>query len=241
MEGRTMKLAKILLIFPVLPMFFLLGACHADPFQAEPTIPYESTSGYADRMFELRSATEKVFLIQAGVVFERKKESETLLLVAKIDRFNEIITATALTPTGAKIFEFSSRRRSVMSYFMFPVFERFSGYRFEDSKHIQTAFVSIYFDDTPPKGAVPELKSGAWFVRVENGPSSCTEYVFAGSPSHLVSKTFYENGSRVRQVRYYKYLPVADSDTEFPGEIVYEDFTHEYRLIFRTRDIQQVN
>ena len=60
--------------------------------------------------------------------------------------------------------------------------------------------------------------------------------MFAGEPTDLRTKTYYEDNRVVWRVSYYDYL--LKDGKQFPLGIILQNYRHGYRLIVRQKEIR---
>lgn len=207
---------------------FLCGCAHA-PFKQISYVPVSRVdaqkipAGFSQRL------PERFELINSSV-FTYRHMKFSCLGPARIDMPAESFTAIGMNQMGIKLFEMSFSNGIVKSEYVFPEIAKYGNFAAASGEDIK----NMYLDRVPPaeSSVITEKYRIIFRVPRENG---FLDYVFAGKDNLLIEKNMFKNGRKIWSVFYYEYI--VNKGKVFPAGIILKQYSHNYRLTVRLKEI----
>jgi hypothetical protein len=168
----------------------------------------------------------------SAVIFQYKWHNFCALGYSRLVPSEQTFKLACLNPMGMKLFEFSGQGEEVLTSFVIPEFGRYIQFPETVGQDIRR----IYFDLVPDAAAAWRRDKGRLLFSQPDGDAKL-EYVFAGDPARLVSKSCQESGRLIWRARYYDYL--ALSAKLYPRGVVFENYKYGYRIIIKVKEIRE--
>jgi len=210
-------------------IMLLVAGCASAPFPDTPLVPLESADpqGAVERF---RSGNAENFQLLNTIVFESTWFTFSGIGYLEVNAKDHSYKVACMNHMGVKLFEISGDRDGVLSQSAIgPLADQG-----DIGRAVGEDIMRVYFDQVPLAQARIVNRKDRLVFRQPSGEGAL-EYVFAGEPAVLRTKTYYEDNRAVWRVSYYDYQ-VKDGKY-FPKGIVLQNYPHGYRLIVRQKEI----
>ena len=215
--------------FIVLIMMFIAG-CASAPFQEAALVPLEIADPQAV-VERFRSGNPESFQLLNTIVFEYTWFTFGGIGYLEINAKDRFYKVACMNHMGVKLFEVSGNRNGVLSQAAIgPLADKG-----DIARAVGDDIMRVYFDLVPSAQARVAHKKTRLVFR-QPSDAGALEYVFAGEPTVLRTKTYYEDNRAVWRVSYYDYL--LKDGKQFPLGIILQNYRHGYRLIVRQKEIR---
>ena len=148
-----------------------------------------------------------------------------------INTADRTYTVACMNHMGVKLFEVTGNRDGIISQSAIgPLADKG-----DIGRAVGDDIMRVYFDLVPSSQARVQQKKNRLIFR-QPSDAGALEYLFAGEPTDLRTKTYYEDNRVVWRISYYDYL--QQDGKRFPRGIVLQNYRHGYRLIVRQKEIR---
>ena len=216
-------------VFLVLIILSSAG-CSTVPFQRTNYIPLDGVDPQLARR-EFAEALPDKFQVINSIVFQYKWRKSSALGYADANRGLKTFSVSCLSPVGIKLFELSGDKDSVRTNFVLKELLR----RGDLPRVVGEDIRRIYFNNVP-SGEAKAQKEKYKIVFSEPSGSGVIKYVFAGSPTVLIEKRYYEKNSLVWSVFYYEYR--QERGKFYPAGIILRHSRFGYNLTVRLKEVR---
>ena len=210
-------------------MLSTLG-CAAVPFQRTSYVPLGSVDPQLMRR-EFESSQPDSFKIINSIVFKYKWRSFSALGYLDVNRGLKIFSVSCLNPMGIKLFELSGDKDAVRTNYVLKELLSKGDLPQVAGDDIRR----IYFGNVP-SGEAKAQKEKRRVVFSEPSGSGVIKYIFAGSPTMLVEKKYYEKTRLIWSVSYYEYR--QERGKYYPSGIMLKNSRFGYSLIVRLKEVR---
>lgn len=215
----------------VLALIILSNAgCSTVPFQRTSYVPLDSVDPQLARR-EFESSLPDSFKIINSIVFKYKWRSFSALGYLDADRGLNTFLVSCLNPMGIKLFELSADKNVVRTNYVLKELLSKGDLPQVAGDDIRR----IYFGNVPSGEAKAE-KEKRKVVFIEPSGPGIIKYIFAGSPTMLVEKKYYEKKSLIWSVSYYEYR--REHGKYYPSGIMLKNSRFDYSLIVRLKEVR---
>lgn len=217
--------------FIVLALLILSNAgCSTVPFQRTSYVPLGSVDPQSARK-EFESISPERFQIINTIVFKYKWRSFSALGYLDVDRGLKTFSVSCLNPMGIKLFELSGDKDVVRTNYVLKELLRKGDLPQVAGDDIRR----IYFGNVP-SGEAKAQKEKRRVIFSESSGSGVIKYIFAGSPTMLVEKKYYEKNHLIWSVSYYEYR--QERGKYYPSGIMLKNSHFGYSLIVRLKEVR---
>jgi hypothetical protein len=211
-------------------IMMLVAGCASAPFQEAALVPLESADPHAV-VERFRSGNAERFQLLNTIVFEYTWFTFGGIGYIEVNAKDRFYKVACMNHMGVKLFEVSGNQDGVLSQSAIgPLADRG-----DIARAVGDDIIRVYFDLVPSDQARLAQKKNRLVFR-QPSEEGALEYVFAGEPTALRTKTYYEDNRAVWRVSYYDYL--LKNGKQFPMGIVLQNYRHGYRLIVRQKEIR---
>ncbi len=210
-------------------MLLMAGCMSAPPFKDAALVPLENADpGTVVERFKNESAGN--YQLLNTIVFEYTWRSFSGLGYLEINAADHFYKVACMNHLGVKLFEVSGNQDGVLSqYAIGPLADKG-----DIGRAVGNDILRVYFDLVPSAQARTAKKKDRIVFR-QPFEEGALEFVFAGEPAVLITKTYFEDNRAVWRVSYYDYM--WKDGKRFPRGIVLRNYRHDYRLIVRQKEI----
>lgn len=210
-------------------ILFAVG-CATAPFQEAALVSLENADPQTV-IERFRSGSAESFQLLNTIVFEYTWFSFAGIGYIEVDAKEQSYKVACMNHMGVKLFEVSGNRDGVLSQSAIgPLADKG-----DIGRAVGNDIMRVYFDLVPSTNARITQKTDRIVFR-QPSEDGALEYVFAGEPAVLSTKTYYEDNRAVWRVSYYDYL--MKDGKRFPTGIILQNYRHGYRLIVRQKEIR---
>jgi hypothetical protein len=214
----------------VLIIMMLVAGCASAPFPEAALVPLE-LSDPQTVVERFRSGNAEKYQLLNTIVFEYTWFTFGGIGYIDINAADHTYTVACINHMGVKLFEVSGNRNGIVSQSAIgPLADKG-----DIGRAVGDDIMRVYFDLVPSAQA-RVVKKKTRIVFRQPWDEGALEYVFAGEPADLRTKTYYEDNGAVWRVSYYDYL--QKDGKRFPRGIVLQNYRHGYRLIVRQKEIR---
>jgi len=208
----------------------LLAGCASAPFKEAARVPLENVD--PQRVVEgFRNSVPERFQLLNTIVFEYNWFTFGGIGYLDIDAKDHSYKVACMNHMGVKLFEISGNSDGVLSQSAIGTLAD----KGDIARAVGDDIMRVYFDLVPSAQANIAHKNNRLLFRQPSGEGAL-EYLFAGEPTVLRTKTYYEDNRAVWRVSYYEYL--EKDGKRFPTGIILQHYRHGYRLIVRQKEIR---
>jgi len=209
---------------------FLAGCVSALPFKEAALVPLDAADPQAV-VERFRSGNPERFQLLNTIVFEYTWFTFAGIGYLEVDAKDHFYKVACMNHMGVKLFEVSGNRDGVLSQAAIgPLADKG-----DIARAVGDDIMRVYFDLVPSAQAWIAHKKTRLVFR-QPSDAGALEYVFAGEPLVLRTKTYYEDNRAVWRVSYYDYR--TKNEKHFPAGIILQNYRHGYRLIVRQKEIR---
>ena len=217
------------LLVPVLAAL-LAGCVPAVPFKEASLVPLEIADPHVV-VERFRNGNPDNFQLLNTIVFEYAWFTFGGIGYIEVNAADRFYKVACMNHMGVKLFEVSGNRDGVLSQSAIgPLADKG-----DIARAVGDDIMRVYFDLVPSDQARIAQKKNRLVFR-QPSEEGALEYVFAGEPAALRTKTYYEDNRAVWRVSYYDYL--LKNEKQYPMGIVLQNYRHGYRLIVRQKEIR---
>jgi hypothetical protein len=214
----------------ILLMLLLVAGCASAPFREAALVSLENADPLAV-VERFRSGNPERFQLLNTIVFEYTWFTFSGIGYLEVNAADRFYKAVCMNHLGVKLFEVSGNRDGILSQFAVePLAEKG-----DIARAVGDDIMRVYFDLVPSAEAGTTHKKNRIVFRQPSEAGSL-EYVFAGEPTLLRTKTYYEDNGAVWRISYYDYL--LKNGKQYPMGIILQNYRHGYRLIVRQKEIR---
>ncbi len=178
----------------------LAGCVSAAPFKEAALVPLESADPHTV-VERFRSGNAESFQLLNTIVFEYSWFTFGGIGYLEVNAKDRFYKVACMNHMGVKLFEVSGNRDGVLSQSAIgPLADRG-----DIARAVGDDIMRVYFDLVPSDQARIAQKKNRLVFR-QPSEEGALEYVFAGEPTVLRTKTYYEDNRAVWRVSYYDYL-----------------------------------
>ena len=211
-------------------VLMLVGGCSSAPFREAALVPLEIADPQAV-VERFRSGNSENFQLLSSIVFEYTWFTFGGIGYIEVNARDRFYKVACMNYMGVQLFEVSGSRDGVLSQSAIgPLADKG-----DIARAVGDDIMRVYFDLVPSSQARIARKKDRLVFR-QPSDEGALEYVFAGAPTVLRTKTYYEDNRAVWRVSYYEYL--QKNGKQFPLGIVLQNYKHGYRLIVRQKEIR---
>jgi hypothetical protein len=208
----------------------LAGCVSAVPFKEAPLVPLQNSDPQMV-VERFRSGNPDNFQLLSSIVFEYTWFTFGGIGYIEVNAKDRFYKVACMNYMGVKLFEVSGNREGILSQSAIgPLADKG-----DIARAVGGDIMRVYFDLVPSAQARIAHKKDRLVFRQPSGEGAL-EYVFAGEPADLRTKTYYEDNRAVWRISYYEYL--LQDGKQFPMGIVLQNYKHGYRLIVRQKEIR---
>ena len=217
--------------FIVLALIILSNAgCSTVPFQRTSYVPLDSVDPQLARG-EFESSLPETFKIINSIVFKYRWRSFSALGYLDANRGLKTFSVSCLNPMGIKLFELSGDKDVIKTNYVLKELLSKGDLPQVAGDDIRR----IYFGNVP-SGEAKAQKEKRRVVFSEASGSGVIKYIFAGRPTMLVEKKYYEKNHLVWSVSYYEYR--QERGKYYPSGIMLKNSRFGYSLIIRLKEVR---
>ncbi len=210
---------------------FLAGCASTAPFKETAFVPLDLVDPQAV-VERFRSGNADSFQLLNSIVFEYTWFSFAGIGYLEINTADRSYKVACMNHMGVKLFEVTGNKDGVLSQSAIgPLADKG-----DIGRAVGDDIMRVYFDLVPSARARLARKKDRLVFRQPSGEGAL-EYVFAGEPTDLRTKTYYEDNRAVWRVSYYDYQP--QDGKKFPLGIVLRNYQHGYRLVVRQKELRR--
>ena len=204
--------------------------CAAVPFQRTSYVPLDRVDPQLARR-EFESSLPDSFKIINSIVFKYKWRSFSALGYLDVNGGLKTFSVSCLNPMGIKLFELSGDKDVVRTNYVLKELLSKGDLPQVAGDDIRR----IYFGNVP-SGEAKAQKEKRRVVFSEASGSGVIKYIFAGSPTMLVEKKYYEKTHLIWSVSYYEYRQKRGK--YYPSGIVLKNSRFGYSLTVRLKEVR---
>lgn len=217
--------------FIVLVLILLSSAgCSTVPFQRTNYASLDSVEPQLARK-EFAVSLPDEFQIINSVVFHYKWRNYSALGFIDVNRELKTFSVSCLNPIGIKLFELTGDENSITTNYVLK--ELLS--KGDLPQVVGEDIRRIYFDNVP-SGVARAQKEKRKIVFSEPRGQGVIRYVFAGAPTMLVEKKYYEKKRLVWSVSFYEYR--QEHGKYYPSGIVLKNSRFNYSLTVHLKEVR---
>jgi hypothetical protein len=215
----------------ILLAMLVAGCAGAPPFPEASLVPLGNADPQAV-VERFKSGNADTFQLLNTIVFEYTWFTFAGIGYLDVNATDQSYKVACMNHMGVKLLEITGNRDGILSQFAIgPLAEK------GDIGHaVGDDIVRVYFDLIPSAQAHITQKKDRIVFRQQSG-AGALQYVFAGEPTDLRTKTYYEDDQAVWRVSYYDYQ--LQEGKHFPMGIVLQNYRYGYRLIVRQKEIHR--
>jgi outer membrane biogenesis lipoprotein LolB len=212
-------------------IMMLVAGCATVPFHEAALVPLQSADPQVV-VERFRSGNPESFQLLNTIVFEYTWFTFGGIGCLEVNAKDRFYKVALMNHMGVKLFEVSGNRDGVLSQSAIgPLADKG-----DIARAVGDDIMRVYFDLVPSAEARVAHKKNRLVFR-QPSDAGALEYVFAGEPTVLRTKTYYEDNRAVWRVSYYDYL--IKNEKHFPAGIILQNYRHGYRLIVRQKEIRR--
>ncbi|MCX5701013.1 MAG: DUF3261 domain-containing protein [Candidatus Omnitrophica bacterium] len=215
----------VLLLF----IFFICG-CARLPATRIKYMPLDSIDPLNYTLEFTQRIPERMEVVNS-IVFQYKWRSFTALGLTYLNIKEKTFVVSCMSPVGVKLFELIGDKDSVKANFVLKELLQ----RGDLPKAVGEDIRRIYFDNKPLQDSFIK-KDRYRIIYTENKDTGVTKYIFAGIPSRLIEKRYYEAGRNIWSVYYYDYRLVQGK--LYPAYCLLKNYKFGYKLFTRIKEIR---
>lgn len=210
-------------------VMMVVAGCASAPFPEAAWVPLGNPD---PQMIVERfgNGTPDSFQLVSTIVFEYTWFTFSGIGYLDVSAKDRSYKVACMNHMGVKLFEVSGNREGVLSQSAIgPLADKG-----DIGRAVGDDIMRVYFDLVPTGQARIAQKKDRLVFR-QPSDEGALEYVFAGEPTVLRTKTYYEDNRAVWRIAYYDYQ--LKDGKQFPMGIVLKNYKHGYRLIVRQKEI----
>jgi hypothetical protein len=192
----------------------------------------ESVSRPLQIVKDVESRLAGKFDFTATAVFGYRFMRISALAMAQIDEDNQAFTLMGFSPGGMKIADVSFQKGKATGDFLF---KNLAPAGVNIAEVIAKDVKRVYFNRLPDSRAlVREEKNQVVFC--QSHEDGWIEYIFSGTPYHLVRRSFYREKKLIWQVDYGNYQ--LSQGKFYPGFVALRNHQYQYKIIVKIKEEQ---